>query len=167
MIFFDLITLAVIAWMIFKGKREGFISQLLSLAGIILGIVLSISFGEELGSALGANEQFAPIIGFIIILVLTTIVSTLLTRALSKSITFAGLDWLNTLLGIIFSILKGLVVLGMLYAAIFAINERAHLVEPEKFEESASFNVVRNVANPLLEYWDKTKPIEKLSKANE
>ena len=41
MIFFDLITLAVIAWMIFKGKREGFISQLLSLVGIILGIVLS------------------------------------------------------------------------------------------------------------------------------
>jgi membrane protein required for colicin V production len=153
--------------MIFKGKREGFISQLLSLTGIILGIVLSISFGEDLGSALGINQQWAAIIGFIIILILTTLATSLLTRFLAKSISFAGLDWLNTVLGIVFSILKGLVILGMFYAAIFAINERARLVEPEEFDKSSSFNVVRKVANPLLEYWDRTKPIEKLTQASE
>jgi membrane protein required for colicin V production len=158
MIFFDLITIAVIIWMVLKGRREGFVSQIISLIGIILGIVISISCGESLGRALGANQQFAAIIGFLIIFIITIVVTSVLTRVLSKAVSFAGLDWVNTLLGILFSVLKGIVILSMFYAGIYAINERAQLIKPEKFEQSASFNVVRKVTSPLLAYWERTKP---------
>jgi membrane protein required for colicin V production len=161
MIFFDLVTIAVIIWMVLKGMREGFISQLLSLVGIILGIIISVSSGKNLRSALGLNQQFAAIVGFLIIFIVTIVVTSLLTRILSRSISFAGLDWLNNVLGVVFSVLKGLVILSMIYAGIYAINERAKLVEPKKFEQSASFNVVRKVANPLFSYWESSKPAKK------
>lgn len=160
MIFFDLLTVAVIVWIILKGRREGFVSQLLSLVGVILGIVISISFGESLGSAIGVNQQFAAIIGFLIIFIITLFATSVLTRILSKTISFAGLDWLNSLLGILFSILKGIVILSMFYAGIYAINERSQLIEPKKFDQSASFNVVRKVTSPLLAYWERSKPAE-------
>jgi hypothetical protein len=70
---------------------------------------------------------------------------------------------LNTLLGIVFALFKGLLVLSLLYAAIFALNTRLQLVEPEKFDSSVSFNIVRKAADPLIEYWEQTKPIEKLT----
>jgi membrane protein required for colicin V production len=160
MIFFDLLTLVVIGWMVYRSRREGFISQLVSLAGLIIGITISISFGEKLGQALGVNQQFAAIVGFLIIFIITAVIATILTKILSKTISFAGLDWLNTILGIVFAAVKGVVILSMLYAAIFAINERTHFIESKKFDESASFNVVRKVASPLLAYWERTKPAE-------
>ena len=166
MIFFDLITLAAIGWMIFRGKGEGFISQLLSLVGIAIGVALSISFGERIGQALGVNQKFAAIVGFLIIFIITIVAATILTKALSKVISFVGLNWLNTILGVAFSIVKGLVILSMFYAAIYAINERTRFIEPKKFDESVSFNIVRKVADPLIKYWDETKPIEKLSATN-
>lgn len=162
MIIFDIITLAVIGWMVFRGQRDGFVSQFLSLIGIALGATLAISYGEALGSGLGIGPQYAAISGFIIILVAMIAVTLVLTKILVKYISFAGLSWLNTLLGIVFAIIKGIAVLGLLYAAIFAVNERTHTVEPEKFNESVSFNLVRKAADPLLEYWEKTKPLEKL-----
>ena len=39
MIFFDIITLAVIGWMIYKGQKDGFVSQLLGLIGICIGVL--------------------------------------------------------------------------------------------------------------------------------
>ena len=167
MIFFDLITLAAIGWMIFRGKGEGFVSQLISLIGIAIGVALSISYGESIGQALGINQQFAAIVGFLIIFIITIVVATILTKALSKIVSVIGLNWLNTILGVLFSIVKGLVILSMFYAAIYAINERIRLIEPKKFDESVSFNVVRKVADPLFKYWDQTKPIEKLSATKE
>lgn len=158
MIIFDIITLAVIGWSLYRGRHEGFISQLLGLVGTVLGVVISISFGENLGRALGVNQQFAAIVGFLIILIVMTVITTILTKILSRTISFAGLDWLNTLLGILFSAIKGLVILSMFYAAFFAINERTRLIEPQKFEQSASFNVVRKLTSPLLAYWERTKP---------
>ena len=38
MIFFDIITLAVIGWMIYRGQKDGFVSQLLGLIGICIDV---------------------------------------------------------------------------------------------------------------------------------
>lgn len=163
MIFFDIVTLIVVCWMIFKGVSDGFISQLLSLVGIILAIALAISGGESLGAAFGLNPTYATIVGFIIIFIATAVTAIVLAKLLSKIISFIKLDWLNTLLGVVFAVLKGLTILGLMYAAIFAINERIGLIEEESFDKSISFNVVRTVADPLLDYWEESKPLENFS----
>ena len=162
MIFFDIITLAVIGWMIYRGQKDGFVSQLLGLIGICIGVFLALSYGEIVGSALRIDQQYATISGFVIVLLATIILIFLVSKLITKTLTLIKLGWLNTLLGIVFAVFKGLLVLSLLYAAIFALNTRLQLVEPAKFDSSISFNIVRKAANPLIEYWEKTKPVEKL-----
>ena len=163
MIFFDIITLAVIGWMIYKGQKEGFVSQLLGLIGVGLGVFFAIHYGAEVGAMLPLDQQYASISGFVVILIATLIIVILLSKLITGTLALIKLKWLNSLLGILFSVAKGLVVLSLLYASIFALNARLGAVEPEKFDESISFNIVRQAADPLIDYWEKSKPIEKLT----
>ena len=163
MIFFDIITLAVIGWMIYRGQKDGFVSQLLGLIGICIGVFLALSYGEIVGSALRIDQQYATISGFVIVLLATIILIFLVSKLITKTLSLIKLGWLNTLLGIVFALFKGLLVLSLLYAAIFALNTRLQLVEPAKFDSSISFNIVRKAADPLIDYWEQTKPIEKLT----
>jgi membrane protein required for colicin V production len=149
--------------MIYKGQKDGFVSQLLGLIGICIGVFLALSYGEIVGSALRIDQQYSTISGFIIVLLATIILIFLVSKLITKTLSLIKLGWLNTLLGIVFALFKGLLVLSLLYAAIFALNTRLQLVEPEKFDSSVSFNIVRKAADPLIDYWEQTKPIEKLT----
>lgn len=158
MIFFDILTIGVLIWMVINGIKNGLVAQIFSLLGIIAGVALAIGYGDEVGSAFGFAPQYTAVAGFLIILFTTLIVATLVAKLFAKLLSAIGLDWANTLLGVLFAIVKGLVVLSMLYAAIFNLNERFQLIDTQRFDESVSFNIVRKVAQPLLEYWETTVP---------
>ena len=155
--FFDILTLVALAWAIISGWRSGFVSQLLGLVGIILGIVLSLRYGAAVGAMFGIDARFSVVAGFLITFVAVLIVATILSRLLAKVLSFIGLGWVNTLLGIVLSIVKGLVVLSMLYAAIYSLNLNSQLIEPDYFNNSVSFDIVRKCAEPLFDFWNEAK----------
>jgi len=155
--FFDILTLVALVWAVVSGWRSGFVSQLLGLLGIILGIVLSLRYGTAVGEMFNIDARFSVVAGFLITFVATLIVATLIARLIAKVLSFVGLGWVNTLLGIVLSIVKGLIVLSMLYAAIFALNANLQFVEPQYFDNSISFDLVRKCAEPLFNYWNEAK----------
>lgn len=155
--FFDILTLVALAWAVISGWRSGFVSQLLGLLGIILGIVLSLRYGAAVGTMFGIDSRFSVVAGFLITFVAILIVATILSRLLAKVLSFIGLGWVNTLLGIVLSIVKGLVVLSMLYAAIYSLNLNSQLIEPDYFNNSVSFDIVRKCAEPLFDFWNEAK----------
>lgn len=163
MILFDIITLVVIGWMIFRGKREGLVSQILGIAGLVLGVVLATRYGEEVGLMLNIEPHYATIAGFVIVVVATALLALILSLIISKTLSLIKLKWLNDLLGILFSVVKGLAILSLFYAAIFAVNERIRIVEPAEFDKSASFNIVRKIADPLLKFWNESKPLDSIT----
>ena len=95
--------------------------------------------------------------GFLITFVATLVLATILAKLLSKILSFIGLGWVNTVLGIVLAIAKSVVVLSMLYTSIFALNTNLKFVEPDYFNKSVSFNIVRELAEPLLDYWNESK----------
>jgi membrane protein required for colicin V production len=155
--FFDILTLVALVWAVISGWRSGFVSQLLGLLGIILGIVLSLRYGAAVGAMLHIDARFSVVAGFLITFVATLIVATILAKLLARVLSFIGLGWVNTLLGIALSIVKGLIVLSMLYAAIYSLNANLQFVEPTYFDNSISFDVVRKCAEPLFNYWNEAK----------
>ena len=155
--FFDILTIVVLIWAVISGWRSGFISQLFGLIGIILSIVLSLRYGAALGEALHIDERFAVVAGFLIIFVSTLIIVTIAAHLLSKALSFIGLSWVNILLGILLAIIKGLIVLNMLYAAIYALNNNIQFLDPSYFNNSISFDIIRKCAKPLLEFWNDAK----------
>lgn len=155
--FFDILTLVALVWAIVSGWRSGFVSQLLGLLGIILGIVLALRYGAAVGEMLHIDARFAAVAGFLIAFVATLVIATLLAKLIARVLSFIGLGWVNTLLGIALSIVKGCVVLSMLYAAIYELNVNLKFVEPQYFDNSISFDVVRKTAQPLFDYWEEAK----------
>ena len=155
--FFDILTLAVLVWAVISGWRSGFISQLLGLLGIILGVVLSLRYGAAIGEMLHIDARFSVVAGFLITFVTILVIATILSKLLSKVLSFIGLSWVNTLLGIILSIIKRVLVLSMLYAAIFSLNSNLELVEPSYFDNSISFDIIRQCAKPLFDFWNEAK----------
>lgn len=155
--FFDILTLVALIWAVVSGWRSGFVSQLLGLVGIILGIILSLRYGAAVGEMFNIDPKFSVIAGFLITFVAVLIAATILARLISKVLSFIGLGWVNTLLGIALSVIKGLLVLSMLYAAIFALNTNSQLIDPNYFDNSISFDVVRKCAEPLFDFWNDAK----------
>ena len=155
--FFDILTLLALVWAVISGWRSGFVSQLLGLLGIVLGIVLSIRYGAAVGEMFHIDARFSVVVGFLITFVATIIVATILAKLIARVLSFIGLGWINTLLGIVLSIVKGLIVLSMFYASIYALNKNLEFLEPEYFDSSISFDVVRKCAEPLLNYWEEAK----------
>ena len=155
--FFDILTLVALVWAIISGWRSGFVSQLLGLLGIILGIVLSLRYGAAVGTMFHIDARFSVVAGFLITFIATLIVATILAKLLARVLSFIGLGWVNTLLGIALSIVKGLIVLSMLYAAIYSLNANLQFVEPTYFDNSISFDVVRKCAEPLFKFWNEAK----------
>ena len=155
--FFDILTLVALVWAVVSGWRSGFVSQLLGLLGIILGIVLSLRYGTAVGEMFNIDARFSVVAGFLITFVATLIIATLIARLIAKVLSFVGLGWVNTLLGIVLSIIKGLIVLSMLYAAIFALNANLQFIEPQYLDNSISFDLVRKCAEPLFNYWNEAK----------
>lgn len=156
---FDIITIVALVWALISGWRSGFVSQLLGLVGIILGIVLSLRYGAAVGELFNIDARFSIVAGFLITFVATLVLATILARLLSKILSFIGLGWVNTLLGIVLSTAKSVVVLSMLYTSIFALNTNLKFVEPEYFNKSISFDIIRELAEPLLDYWNESKQI--------
>ena len=155
--FFDILTLVALIWAVVSGWRSGFVSQLLGLVGIILGIILSLRYGAAVGEMFNIDPKFSVVAGFLITFVAVLIAATILARLISKVLSFIGLGWVNTLLGIALSVIKGLLVLSMLYAAIFALNTNSQLIDQNYFDNSISFDVVRKCAEPLFDFWNDAK----------
>ena len=155
--FFDILTLVALIWAVVSGWRSGFVSQLLGLVGIILGIILSLRYGAAVGEMFNIDVRFSVVAGFLITFVVVLIAATILARLISKVLSFIGLGWVNTLLGIALSVVKGLLVLSMLYAAIFALNANSQLIDPNYFDNSISFDIVRKCAEPLFDFWNNAK----------
>ena len=155
--FFDIITLVALVWAVVRGWRSGFVSQLLGLLGIILGGIFALRYGAAVGAMFGIDARFSVVAGFLIIFVLIIILANILARLLAKVLSFVGLGWVNTLLGVLLSIVKGVIVLSLVYAAIYALNKNLYFVESQYFDKSYTFDVVREVAKPLLNYWEQAK----------
>ena len=155
--FFDILTLVALVWAVISGWRSGFVSQLLGLVGIILGIILSLRYGTAVGEMFNIDARFSVVAGFLITFVATLIVATILAKLIARVLSFIGLGWVNTLLGIALSIVKGLLVLSLLYAAIYSLNDNLQFVEPQYFDNSISFDVVRKCAEPLFKFWNEAK----------
>ena len=157
--FIDIITLVALVWAVVSGWRSGFTSQLLGLLGIVLGLFLSVRYGAAVGAMFHIDARFSVIAGFLITFVATLTAATIFAKLIARVLSSVGLGWVNALLGILLSIVKGLLVLSMIYASLYALNADLHFIEPRYFNNSISFDIVRQCAEPLFKYWAEAKQI--------
>lgn len=151
---FDLIVYIALAWAIFNGWRRGFLLQLLSLVAVVAAIYLGIRFGAELGVMLGMEGTTAQIGGFIAIFFGSLIVIAIVGRLLRGVFRLAGLGVVDTLLGILFSVVKIGLVVSVLFSWFSALNRDYKLASKEKIESSHWFEPVSGVIDKVTPYFN-------------
>ena len=155
--FLDILTLVAFLWAVVAGWRSGFVAQLLSLIGIVAGVMLAVSFGGEVGVMLGVKREFAAMTGFVVTFVVAMVAATVLSKLLRGVLSFMGLKSLDTLFGILLSVVKALIVLSLTYMAVEAVNGELKVVEEQYLRQSYTYDVVRSCARPVLEYLNAAK----------
>ena len=152
----DAIILICLIPALIQGLRKGFISQAISIVSVIVGIWASARFAnlvaDWVAQYITASEQVIKVVAFALILVVVFIVLGLLGRLLEKILNFAFLGWVNKLLGVIFSLLKAFLIIGLVILAFNSLNNALELVKPEVTDDSVLYNPMKNLANSIFPY---------------
>ena len=152
----DIIILICLIPAIIQGIRKGFISQAIGIISLIAGVWASAKFANVVGAwltqYLSASEQIIKIISFALILIAVFIVLGLIGKLLESIIKLIMLGWINKLLGVAFSLVKCLLILGLVVLAFNSINTSFNMVKPEIIADSVLYPIVKDTADTIFPY---------------
>ena len=109
----DSLILAVIAISSAFGVRRGFIKEIMSLLSWIAALLVSRVYSESLASILGEmidNPSVRYVMAFSVLFVIIIMLGTLLNQFMSKLLVVTGLKTLDRLLGAVFGVARGTVI---------------------------------------------------------
>ena len=152
----DIILLVCLAPGIISGIRKGFISQVVSILSLILGIWAAFRFSSNLGEWLGERLEMSVavvnIVSFVLIFVAITLALHLVAKIAEKLLRAVALGWADKVLGIVFALLKYLLVIGLIVMAFNELNTKFTIVSAEKLDDSVLYGPIRDFAYKIFPY---------------
>ena len=150
----DIIILICLVPFIVQGFKKGFVYQLTALISVILGIWLSANFStvvsEYLKPYLEVSDAVLNVISFIVILLVVILVLHLIGKAIEKILKLVLLGWADKLLGLVFSLLKGGLILGLLIVLFNTINVKFGLVPEETLDASVLYPPLKEITYSIF-----------------
>ena len=152
----DIILLICFIPAVIQGFRKGFISQVVAIVSIIAGAWLSFRFADTVSQWIAqyiqGSEQVLKIVAFALIFIAVIIGLTLVGKIIEGTFKLIMLGWLNRLLGMLFSLLKAGLIIGLLIMAFCSINNALGLVDEEVLNGSVLFPPLKNLAYSVFPY---------------
>ena len=150
----DIIILICLIPAVIHGLRKGLISQVISIASLIIGVWASVKFADLasqwLAKYITIPEQTLKITSFILIMIAVFVVLGLLGKLLEATLKLVTLGWINRLAGMCFSLAKSLLILGLLAMGFSSLNSTLELVKPEYIEGSVLYPILKNIADTVF-----------------
>ncbi|HSI43339.1 MAG TPA: CvpA family protein [Methylotenera sp.] len=113
MTIFDYSVLVIIGLSIILSVMRGLVAEVLSIAGWVAAFVVAKTYTSEMLPMMPQTiptESLRVLAAFLVLFLATLLVATLLAIALSAVLKKIGLGWLNRLLGAVFGIVRGLLI---------------------------------------------------------
>ncbi|MBA3696494.1 MAG: CvpA family protein [Methylotenera sp.] len=113
MTIFDYAVLVIIALSIILSVMRGLVAEVLSIAGWVAAFYVAKTYAAEMLPMIPLDipaESLRVLAAFLVLFLATLLVTTLLAIALSAIFKKIGLGWLNRLLGALFGITRGLLI---------------------------------------------------------
>lgn len=152
----DIILLICFVPAVVQGFRKGFISQVIAIISIIAGVWLSFHFATVVSTWLSqyiqGSEQVMKVVSFALIFIAAIAVLALLGKLIEGVVKLVMLGWLNRLLGVIFSLLKAGLIVGLCIMAFCSLNNTFVLVSEETLETSVLFPPLKDLAYTVFPY---------------
>ena len=99
-----------------------------------------------------ASDQVIRLTAFAIVLVGVFLLLALIGKALEGIIKLVMLNWLNRILGMVFSAAKCILILGLLVTVFNSLNVTFGLVKPEVLSDSLLYSFIQNVSDIIFPY---------------
>lgn len=152
----DIIILLCLVPAIIHGLSKGFVDQAISLVALVAGAWLSFKFSEPFGVWLKAYLDLSgtvlQVIAFVLILVFVVLILRLAGKLIEKFLEIVMLGWLDKLLGMVFSIVKATLFIGLLLILFDTLNETLQLVPARTIGESVLYPHVKSIADVVFPY---------------
>ena len=153
----DIIILVCFVPAIVRGIQRGFIAQVVSLVSVILGIWLAFHFSEIVCEWLrqsmpNLSETILHIIGFVLILSVVALLFHLVGKLILRIFKAVDLGWFNWILGLIFSLLKAALLIGLAIVLFDTLNLKFELVKAETLDQSVLYAPLRDAAYKVFPY---------------
>lgn len=152
----DIILLICFVPALVQGLRKGFISQVIAIISIIAGVWVSARFTASastwLSQYIEGSEQVLKVISFALIFIAVIAVLAILGRLLEGTVKLIMLGWLNRLLGMVLSLVKAGLIVGLVIMAFCSLNNTFSLVSEEVLNGSVLFPPLKNMAYTVFPY---------------
>lgn len=141
---------------IVSGIRKGFIVQVTSIIAVVLGVWLSYEFSGMLSEKISlwfhAGANISRFISFAAILVISIVLLSMLGRLIDGLVKIILLGWLNRILGVIFAILKYILIAGLLVYFFDKINGNGKIVPEAYLGDSVLYGIIEKTNAAVFPY---------------
>ncbi|MDD2382106.1 MAG: CvpA family protein [Mariniphaga sp.] len=151
-----------------NGFRKGFVSELASLAALILGIWGAIEFSyitvDLIEKYFHPEHDYINIISFILTFVVIVILVHIIGSSVNKLVEAAMMGFLNKMAGLVFGIVRSALILSIILLLFDRVNKDVEIISPETTLESRLYEPVRNLAPsifPFIKNWDESTGSDK------
>ncbi len=136
------------------GFINGLVKEVASLAALILGIWGAIRFSaftaEKLYDYFDMTGHYVGIIAFLITFGIIVVIIHFIGILADKVITAASLGFVNRILGIVFGLLKSVLIMSVFFVVLNAIDARRSFLPKEKIEQSRFYNPISDIAPAIF-----------------
>lgn len=152
----DIILLILFVPAIISGFRKGFTKQLIDFVAIIASVLAACNYYAALSTKIAEyitmDAKLLNIISFIAIMTVIMLILGLLGAAITKTLEIISLGWLNRLLGILISLFKTVLIIGLLIIIFESVNSALGLVDQASIAESAIYTIIKDLSLKIFPF---------------
>lgn len=167
--YIDIIIIALLAWSLFRGFKNGLFIEVASIAALVFGIWGAIRFSgftqTKLVEFFDMQTQYIGLIAFAITFILIVVAIHFLANALDKLMKAVALGMVVRLLGVVFALVKTVLILSIVFVVLNTVNQKTSFLPDEKIEESKLYHPIADFAPmlfPIIEGDDLRKSFDNL-----
>lgn len=153
----DIILTLCLALAAVRGAVKGLTVQVIALVSLVVGVWAAFRFSGLVCSLvqpyLQANGKVLHVIVFVLMIILIAAGFRLIGKVIKASIRFITLDWLDKLLGAVFSVVKVGLVIGILLLLFSAVNTEYNFVSSESLAKSGLYEPMKNMTCSIFPYF--------------
>lgn len=153
----DIIIAVPLLWGLWQGFRQGFIVQIIGLAALFVGVYAAFVFGSRVGALFQLEGFTATVTGFIAVFSIVVIALFFIGRVTRGLFKIAGLGIFDTLLGVVFSMLKTLLIIGVLLMWLSDIDHDKTIIKESAARQSRLFEPVMKISQAAFPYLESFK----------
>jgi membrane protein required for colicin V production len=150
----DAIIIVILILSLVTGFINGLVKEVASLAALILGIWGAIKFSTftagKLYDYFDMTGHYVGIIAFLVTFAIIVVIIHFIGILADKLVNAVSLGFVNRLLGIVFGLIKSVLIMSVIFVVLNAIDARRPILPKKTIEESRFYNPISDIAPAIF-----------------